>query len=185
MTWLAALPGLTRTPARLTLNQARRMDSKVTFTVNGQSRTISTDPQRPLLDVLREDLQLTGTKYGCGEGQCRACTVLINGKAVASCMTPVSEVDGQTIVTIEGLAGGDKLHPVQEAFLAEGAFQCGYCTPGMILGTVGLLNELPNPSDEDILSRMQRYLCRCCHYPKLLKAIRRAAGQTAKPATPK
>ena len=156
------------------------MDSNITFTVNGQSRTISTDPQRPLLDVLREDLQLTGTKYGCGEGQCRACTVLINGKAVASCVTPVSEADKQTIVTIEGLASGDKLHPVQEAFLAEGAFQCGYCTPGMILGTVGLLNELPNPSEEDILSRMQRYLCRCCNYPKLLKAIRRAAGQTTK-----
>ena len=161
------------------------MDSKITFTVNGQSRTVSTDPQRPLLDVLREDLQLTGTKYGCGEGQCRACTVLINGKATASCVTPISAVDKQTVATIEGLASGDKLHPVQEAFLAEGAFQCGYCTPGMILGTVGLLNELPNPSEEDILSRMQRYLCRCCHYPKLLKAIRRAAGQTAKPAAPK
>jgi aerobic carbon-monoxide dehydrogenase small subunit len=167
------------------LNQNRRMDAKFTFTVNGQSRTVSTDPQRPLLDVLREDLQLTGAKYGCGEGQCRACTVLLNGKAVASCMTPVAEADKQTIVTIEGLASGDKLHPVQEAFLAEGAFQCGYCTPGMILGTVGLLNELPNPSEEDILSRMQRHLCRCCHYPKLLKAIRRAAGQTEQPAAPR
>jgi aerobic-type carbon monoxide dehydrogenase small subunit (CoxS/CutS family) len=161
------------------------MDSKFTLTVNGQPRSVSTDPQRPLLDVLREDLQLTGTKYGCGEGQCRACTVLIDGKAVASCMTPVAEADKRTIVTIEGLASGDKLHLVQEAFLAEGAFQCGYCTPGMIMGTVGLLNELPNPSEEDILSRMQRYLCRCCHYPKLLKALRCAAGQTTKPAVPK
>ena len=182
---LAMLVGSNRTPARLTLNQTRRMNSKFTFTVNGQSRTVSSDPQRPLLDVLREDLQLTGTKYGCGEGQCRACTVLINGKASASCVTPISEADKQTIITIEGLAEGDKLHPVQEAFLAEGAFQCGYCTPGMILGVVGLLNELPHPSDDDILPRMQRHLCRCCHYPKLLKAIRRAAGQTAKPATPK
>ena len=173
------------TPARPTLNQTRRMDSKITFTVNGQSRTVATDPQRPLLDVLREDLQLTGAKYGCGEGQCRACTVLINGKAVASCLTPVAEADKQTIITIEGLASGDKLHPVQEAFLAEGAFQCGYCTPGMILRVVGLLNELPNPSEEDILSRMQRHLCRCCHYQKLLKAIRRAAGQTAQSAAPK
>jgi aerobic-type carbon monoxide dehydrogenase small subunit (CoxS/CutS family) len=155
------------------------------FTVNGQPRTVTTDPQRPLLDVLREDLQLTGTKYGCGEGQCRACTVLINGKATASCVTRISEADKQTIVTIEGLARGDKLHPVQEAFLAEGAFQCGYCTPGMIMGTVGLLDELPNPSDEDIVSRMQRYLCRCCHYPTVLKAIRRAVGQIGKPATPK
>jgi aerobic carbon-monoxide dehydrogenase small subunit len=157
------------------------MDAKITFTVNGQSRIVYTDPQRPLLDVLREDLQLTGTKYGCGEGACRACTVLINGKAAASCVTPISEADQQAIVTIEGLASGDKLHPVQEAFLAEGAFQCGYCTPGMIMGTVSLLNELPNPSNEDILSRMQRYLCRCCHYPKILKAIHRAAGQSTKP----
>ena len=161
------------------------MDSKFTFTVNGQSRTVSTDPQRPLLDVLREDLHLTGTKYGCGEGQCRACTVLMNGKAVASCRTPVAEADQQTIITIEGLATGDKLHPVQEAFLAEGAFQCGYCTPGMILGTVALLNESPNPSQQDIASHMQRYLCRCCHYPTLLKAIGRAAGPSAKPNTPK
>jgi aerobic-type carbon monoxide dehydrogenase small subunit (CoxS/CutS family) len=161
------------------------MDSKITFTVNGQSRTVSTDPQRPLLDVLREDLQLTGTKYGCGEGQCRACTVLINGKATASCVTPVSEADKQTIITIEGLASGDKLHPVQEAFLAEGAAQCGYCTAGMIMGTVGLLHELPSPSDDDILSRMQRHLCRCCNYTKVLRAIRRAAGRTAMPAAPK
>jgi aerobic carbon-monoxide dehydrogenase small subunit len=161
------------------------MDSKFTFTVNGQSRTVSTDPRRPLLDVLREDLQLTGTKYGCGEGQCRACTVLMDGKAVASCMTPISEADKRTITTIEGLARGDKLHPVQEAFLAEGAFQCGYCTPGMILGTVGLLSEFPSPSEQEILSRMQRHLCRCCHYPTLLKAIRRAAGQTARQAAPK
>ena len=161
------------------------MDSKITFTVNGQSRSVTTDPHRPLLDVLREDLQLTGTKYGCGEGQCRACTVLINGKAAASCVTPILQADKQTIITIEGLASGDNLHPVQEAFLAGGAFQCGYCTPGMIMGTVGLLNELPNPSDQDISSRMQRYLCRCCHYPKVLKAIRRAAGQPAKRTTPK
>jgi aerobic-type carbon monoxide dehydrogenase small subunit (CoxS/CutS family) len=111
--------------------------------------------------------------------------VLINGKAVASCVTPISEADKQTIITIEGLADGDKLHPVQEAFLAEGAFQCGYCTPGMILGTVGLLNDIPNPSDDDILPRMQRHLCRCCHYPKVLKAIHRAAGQNARPAASK
>ena len=158
------------------------MDSEITFTVNGQSRTVTTDPQRPLLDVLREDLQLTGTKYGCGEGMCRACTVLINGKAAASCITPISDADKQTILTIEGLADGDKLHPVQQAFLEEGAFQCGYCSPGMILGTVALLNEIPSPSDEDILTRMQRHLCRCCHYEKLLKAIRRAARQGIKAA---
>ena len=120
---------------------------------------------------IRRQLASFGTKSGA--------------KPAASCVTPVAEADKQTILTIEGLASGDKLHPVQEAFLAEGAFQCGYCTPGMIMGTVGLLNELPNPSDGDILSRMQRHLCRCCHYPKLLKAIRRATGQTTKPAAAK
>jgi len=151
------------------------MDSTITFTVNGQPRTVTTDPQRPLLDVLREELKLTGTKYGCGEGQCRACTVLLNGKSVASCVTPVGDADKQTLLTIEGLARGDQLHPIQEAFLAEGAFQCGYCTSGMIMGVVGLLNESPKPSEEDIKSRMQRHLCRCCGYPQLTKAIHRAS----------
>jgi aerobic carbon-monoxide dehydrogenase small subunit len=150
------------------------MDSTITFTVNGQPRTVTTDPQRPLLDVLREDLKLTGTKYGCGEGQCRACTVLLNGKSVASCITPVGDADKQTLLTIEGLAQGDQLHPVQEAFLAEGAFQCGYCTSGMIMGVVGLLRENPRPNEEQITTRMQRHLCRCCGYPQLTRAIRRA-----------
>src|SRR6266852_1493235 len=115
------------------------MDSKFTLDVNGQTHTVSTDSERSLLDVLREDLHLTGTKYGCGEGQCRACTVLINGKPTPSCLTSVGEVDKEEILTIDGLAQGDKIHPVQEAFLAESAFQCGYCTPGMILETVALL----------------------------------------------
>jgi len=151
------------------------MDSTIVFTVNGQRRTVTTDAQRPLLDVLREELNLTGTKYGCGEGQCRSCTVLLNGKSVASCMTPVGEVDKQEVLTIEGLAQGSRLHPVQEAFLAEDAFQCGYCTPGMIMGVVSLLCDNPNPSDDDIKSGMQRHLCRCCNYPSLIKAIRHAA----------
>ncbi len=154
------------------------MDKVITFTVNGQARTITTDADRALLEVLREDLQITGPKYGCGEGQCRACTVLLNGKSVASCTTSIADADKKTILTIEGLARGDKLHPVQEAFLAEGAFQCGYCTAGMILGTVALLNEKPNPTDADILLRMQRHLCRCCSYVRILKAIRRVAGQS-------
>src|SRR3989475_11290341 len=153
------------------------MDTTITFTVNGKSRTVITDPQRSLLDVLREDLQLTGAKYGCGEGQCRACTVLLNGKSVASCMTSVSDAEQKNILTIEGLAKDGKLHPVQEAFLAEGAFQCGYCTSGMILGVVGLLNETPNPGDTDVLSRMQKHLCRCCSYPTILKAVRRAVKE--------
>lgn len=158
------------------------MDTTITFTVNGKSRTVTTDPQRPLLDVLREDLQLTGTKYGCGEGQCRACTVLMNGKSIASCTTPIGDADKQSILTIEGLARGNKLHPVQQAFADEGAFQCGYCTAGMIMGTVALLEEIPKPTDTEILSRMNRHICRCCSYPKYLAAIHRAAGQTAKEA---
>jgi aerobic-type carbon monoxide dehydrogenase small subunit (CoxS/CutS family) len=131
-----------------------------------------------LLEVLREDLHLTGAKYGCGEGQCRACTVLLNGKSVASCMTAVGDADKQTVLTIEGLAKGDKLHPVQEAFLAEGAFQCGYCTSGMIMGLAGLLNELPKPTEADILARMQKHICRCCSYTKILTAFKRATALT-------
>jgi len=153
------------------------MDQTFTFRVNGQARTVTTDPERPLLQVLREELQLTGPKYGCGEGQCHACTVLINGKTTPSCITPVHNADQQSIQTIEGLAQGGRLHPVQEAFLAEGAFQCGYCTPGMILAVVELLDQSPKPDDAEIRTRLQGHLCRCCNYPKVIKAIHRAAGQ--------
>src|SRR4029079_13715849 len=141
------------------------MDKSISFTANGKQRAVTSDPERPLLDVLREDLQLTGAKYGCGEGQCRACTVLLNGKIVAACLTSIADADKKSVITIEGLAKGDKLHPVQEAFLAEGAFQCGYCTAGMIMGVVGLLEEKPDASDADISLRMQKHLCRCCSYP--------------------
>ena len=153
------------------------MDVTITFTVNGQQRTVTTDPERPLLDVLREDLGLTGTKYGCGEARCGACTVLMDGKPTRSCVTPVAQAAGKAIRTVEGLATGTALHPVQEAFLAEGAFQCGYCTPGMIMATVGLLEATPRPSDEQILTALDPHLCRCCAYPALLKAVRRAAAQ--------
>jgi aerobic-type carbon monoxide dehydrogenase small subunit (CoxS/CutS family) len=157
------------------------MDSTITFTVNGQARTVSTDPRRPLLEVLREDLKLIGTKYGCGEGACRACTVLLDGRSVPSCVTPIAEADKKSVLTIEGLAKNGQLHPVQQAFLEEGASQCGYCTAGMIMGVVGLLNEQPHPSEDELQSRMQRHLCRCCNYVKLSRAIRRAAGlETAK-----
>jgi len=156
------------------------MDKKFKFTINGQLRTVSTDPERSLLEVLREDLQLTGTKYGCGEGQCRACTVLMNGKSIVSCLTQISEVDQQTIVTIEGLAGGEHLHPVQQAFLDEGAFQCGYCTAGMILGVAGLLNEKPNATQAEAMLRMQKHLCRCCSYPQIQMAIGKALGNRNK-----
>jgi aerobic-type carbon monoxide dehydrogenase small subunit (CoxS/CutS family) len=151
------------------------MVQPITFTVNGQPKTVNTDPDRPLLEVLREDLQLTGAKCGCGEGRCGACTVLVAGKSTHACITPVGNVAGQSVLTIEGLSAGDQLHPVQQAFLAEGAVQCGYCTPGMIMGVVGLLNQRPNPTEEEILTAMDSHLCRCCGYPKLLRAIRRAA----------
>ncbi len=152
------------------------MEKKIEFTVNGQKKSVTTDPERPLLEVIREDLQLTGTKYACGEGKCGTCTVLIDGKSVMSCNTPVSKAEGKTILTIEGLAKGDTLHPVQEAFLAEGAYQCGYCTPGMIMTTVALLIEKPKPTKAEILNWMNPHICRCCGYPKLLKAVHRAAG---------
>ena len=154
------------------------MDRTITFTLNGQSRTVTTDPERSLLQVLREEFQLTGTKYGCGAGDCRACTVLVGGRPVTSCLTSVSRVDKQSVQTIEGLATGDKLHPVQEAFLAENAFQCGYCTPGLIMGVVGLLNEKPQPTEPEIQSRLQLHLCRCCGYPDILKAVKRATARS-------
>jgi aerobic carbon-monoxide dehydrogenase small subunit len=151
-------------------------DNPITFIVNGKKHTITTDPRRPLLDVLREDLGLTGAKYGCGEGQCAACTVLINDKPAFACLTTVAEVENKSVLTIEGLAKGEKLHPVQEAFLAEGAFQCGYCTPGMIIGTVALLAATPHPTDEQIKTGMNGHICRCCGYTKILSAIKRAAA---------
>jgi aerobic carbon-monoxide dehydrogenase small subunit len=153
------------------------MNAELHITVNGQRRALNTDPRRPLLDVLREDLQLTGTKYGCGEAQCGACTVLMEGRRVYACVTPVAQAEGRQITTIEGLADGDSLHPVQEAFLAENAFQCGYCTPGMILTAVTLLEENPNPTNEEIPTGMNANLCRCCGYPAIVNAVRRAAQQ--------
>ena len=151
------------------------MDVTVKLTVNGQEKTITTDSQRSLLDVLREDLGLTGAKYACGEGQCGACSVLMDGRRVLSCVTPVSKADKKTIVTIEGLAKDDALHPVQEAFLEEGAMQCGYCTGGMILAAVALLEENANPTDQEIVEGMNGNICRCNGYPKIVNAVRRAA----------
>ncbi len=153
------------------------MDVTVKLTVNGQRETITTDPERSLLDVLREDLGLTGVKYACGEGECGACSVLIDGRRVFSCVTPVSRADEKTIVTIEGLAKGDALHPVQEAFLEEGAMQCGYCTGGMILAAVELLRENADPTEQEIAKGMNRNICRCNGYPKIAKAVRRAADK--------
>ena len=151
------------------------MEKTFNLEVNGKTRTVTTDPDRPLLDVLREEFHLTGAKYGCGEGRCRACTVLIDGRPVTSCRLPASNVGSKEIVTIEGLAQGDVLHPVQEAFLQEGAMQCGYCVPGMILTATGLLATHPNPTEDQITEWMNGNLCRCCRYPKIVAAIRRAA----------
>ena len=160
------------------------MDATITLNVNGKERTVITDPERPLLDVLREDLHLTGAKYGCGEGRCGACTVLMDGRRTLSCVTPVARADKKTITTIEGLADGNSLHPVQQAFLDEGAIQCGYCTPDMILTAVALLEKNPQPSDEQITEWMNGNICRCNGYTKILKAIRRAASQIAEVRIP-
>lgn len=146
------------------------------LTVNGKERTVDTPGDRPLLDVLREDLQLTGTKYGCGEGQCRACTVMLDGKPVVSCITKVSSAAGKKILTIEGLASGTQLHRVQQAFVDEGAMQCGYCIPGMVLRTVTLLEAHPKPSEAQIVESLNGSLCRCCGYTRIVAAVQRAAG---------
>lgn len=148
----------------------------VRFRVNGTQRSLTTDPQRRLLDVLREDLQLTGTKYGCGEGQCGACLVYVDGETARSCLLLARAVDGKSVTTIEGLARGEALHPVQEAFLEEGALQCGYCTSGMILAAAALLRDKPDPTDGEIVAGMNGHLCRCNGYVKIVAAVRRAAA---------
>lgn len=162
---------------RLTLNKTYR------FTVNGKPRIVQTEAERPLLEVLREDFGLTGAKYGCGEGQCRACTVLLDGSPVQSCRLPARAADGTEVVTIEGLATSGSLHPVQEAFIEEGAMQCGYCVPGMILSAVALLQRNPRPSEAQIIDGMNGNLCRCCGYLRIVAAVRRAAGITGEGAS--
>ncbi len=147
----------------------------IVFTLNGKERRVTAPPERPLLWVLRDHLQLTGTKYGCGEGQCGACTVLLTGKPVRSCLTSLSAVSGKEVVTIEGLEQNGKLHPVQQAFLREEAFQCGYCTSGMILSAVALLANNRNPSDAEIVHTMNGNICRCGTYPRIVAAVRQAA----------
>jgi aerobic-type carbon monoxide dehydrogenase small subunit (CoxS/CutS family) len=151
------------------------VDVTLNLKVNGQSRTVTTDSERPLLEVLREDIQLTGTKYGCGEGQCRACTVLLDGRPVTSCLTPVSKAAGKAILTIEGLEHNGRLHAVQQAFVDEGAMQCGYCVPGMILTATSLLEANPTPNREQIVEWMNGNLCRCCGYTNIVAAVQRAA----------
>lgn len=151
------------------------MDATINLRVNGHPHAIVSDGDRPLLDVLREDLRLCGTKYGCGEGECGACSVLIDGKRAFSCRTPVATASDKAIETIEGLAHGQTLHPVQQAFLDEGAFQCAYCTSGMIIAAVALLKANPNPTDEQIVAGLNGNICRCCSYPRILAAVQKVA----------
>jgi aerobic-type carbon monoxide dehydrogenase small subunit (CoxS/CutS family) len=143
--------------------------------VNGAPRLIHADEERSLLSVLRDDLGLTGSKYGCGEGRCGACTVLIDGRPTRSCITAVGTTEGKKIRTIEGVAQGDKLHPVQEAFLQADAMQCGYCTSGMIMSAVALLENEKAPTREDIVRSMNGNMCRCCTYGRIMAAIEQAA----------
>ena len=150
--------------------------AKVTeLRVNGKRLAVEADGETPLLTVLRDDLDLTGTKYGCGEGQCGACTVLIDSNPRRSCLTPVSAAEKKEITTIEGLTADGQLHPVQQAFLDQEALQCGYCTPGMIMTAVALLRTHPHPSDEEIVRSMEGNMCRCGTYLRIVAAIRRAA----------
>jgi nicotinate dehydrogenase subunit A len=143
--------------------------------VNGKEREVDAEPGDSLLSVLRYDFGLTGSRFGCGEGQCGACTVLLDGAGARSCVMRVGAVGGKSITTIEALANGDRLHPVQQAFLDVEAFQCGYCTTGMVMAAVGLLKTNPNPSEPDIVRMMDGNVCRCGTYPRIVKAIRLAA----------
>jgi aerobic-type carbon monoxide dehydrogenase small subunit (CoxS/CutS family) len=147
----------------------------IRLTVNGKSYTVDADPQTSLLSALREQLDLTGSKYGCGEGQCGACTVLIDGKAQRSCVTKVVAVSSKQITTIEGLASGNQLHPVQAAFLEADAMQCGYCTSGMIMSAVALLQRNPSPNESEIVNFMDGNVCRCGTYPRIVSAIQKVA----------
>ena len=147
----------------------------VTCTVNGQRATLRVYPMARLLDVLREELRLTGTKEGCGEGECGACSVLLNGELVNSCLVPALQAEGAEITTIEGLAGEEQLHAVQEAFIACGGAQCGICTPGMILAAVNLLTRTAAPSEEEIRAGLAGNLCRCTGYTKIFEAVSRAS----------
>jgi nicotinate dehydrogenase subunit A len=146
------------------------------LTVNGKKLTVNVDSQTSLLSVLRNDLDLTGTKYGCGEAQCGACTVLVDGQQTRSCVTPVGKVANKPITTIEGLEKDGQLHPVQEAFLKADAMQCGYCTPGMIMASVALLNKNSRPTRDEIVRHMDRNVCRCGTYLRIIAAIQMASG---------
>jgi nicotinate dehydrogenase subunit A len=164
---------MTVSPCRLSREDP--MSNVKELQVNGARRAIDAEPDRPLLSVLRDDLGLTGAKYGCGDAKCGACTVLLDGKPVRSCRTSVESASTKQVRTVEGLARGEKLHPVQEAFLETGALQCGYCTPGMIMSAVALLESQTNPSRDDIVRAMNGNICRCCTYQRFVEAVETAA----------
>lgn len=151
------------------------MQTTIEFKLNGQPVRLDTDPDRLLLWVLRTDLELTGTKYGCGIGLCGACTVLVGKNARRSCVLPLRSIAGKEVTTIEGLANGEILHPLQQAFVDQGALQCGYCTSGMILNAYGLLLTNPSPTEAEVIQGMDRNLCRCGAHPRIVKAILSAA----------
>ncbi len=150
--------------------------SIVSFSVNGEQRTLDVPPMRRLLDVLREELRLTGTKEGCGEGECGSCSILMNGELVNSCLVPALHAEGATIRTVEGMADEARLHPIQQCFLEKGGAQCGICTPGMLLATEHLLAKYPNPTDEQIREGLAGNLCRCTGYMRIFEAVREAAS---------
>ncbi len=155
------------------------MKRPLEFRLNGKPVRLDVDDSRKLLWVLRTDLGVTGTKYGCGASECGACTVLLNGEPVRSCTTPVSAVEGADIVTIEGLAQNGTLHPLQKAFVEHGALQCGFCTPGMLLTAHALLKETPRPTRAEIIAGMDRNLCRCGSHHRVILAIEAAAAEMA------
>ena len=156
------------------------LTSVIAFNVNGARRVVTADADTPLIYILRNDLKLKGTRFGCGQGVCGCCTVLLDGRSVQSCNTPVSAVEGRTVTTIEGLGSSSALHPLQEAFIEEQAGQCGYCLTGIIMGAAALLSRNPSPTDAQIRSELDIHLCRCGSYDRILRAIRRANQKMSK-----
>jgi aerobic-type carbon monoxide dehydrogenase small subunit (CoxS/CutS family) len=152
--------------------------SPTKFIINGRELELDVDPGVTLLSLIRDHAGLTGTKYGCGEGACGSCTVLVDGAPTRSCVTEASKAAGKQITTIEGLGTPDKLHPIQQAFLEHSAFQCGYCTPGMIMSVAAFLKTNPKPSEEDIVSGLEGNICRCGTYPRIVAAVKQAAEKT-------
>lgn len=159
---------------------ALNLTSAIAFNVNGARRAVTADVDTPLIYILRNDLKLKGTRFGCGQGVCGCCTVLLDGRSVQSCNTPMSAVEGRTVTTIEGLGSGASLHPLQEAFIEEQAGQCGYCLTGIIMGAAALLSRNPSPTDAQIRSELDIHLCRCGSYDRILRAIRRANQKMSK-----